>query len=79
MMRRRDRDQEVWVGSDSLLHTVCIFCDEEHTGQLYADLHDQMMKCRERANPRKRGDLEAYTVRELNRPARPAVIPPMAS
>lgn len=75
MMRRRDRDQEVWVGSDGRLHTVCIFCGLEHVGDIYDDLHNQMMKCRERASPRKRGDLASYTDRELDRPARPMDVP----
>ena len=64
------------MGLDGLLRTVCIFCGRKHTGEIYDDLHNQMMQCRERASARKRGEFEAYTEWELDRPARPAVIPP---
>jgi len=43
----------------------CPFCDLEHIG-LWDEVDEQIMKCRDRVSPRKRGDLAAYNPDEFN-------------
>lgn len=45
----------------------CPFCDHVHAGEFWEDVDEQIMRCRERAAPRKRGDLAAYDPEEFSR------------
>lgn len=44
----------------------CPFCDRMHEGEFWDEVDKQVMVCRERVSPRKRGDLAAYDPDEFD-------------
>lgn len=45
----------------------CPFCDRMHEGEFEDEVDEQIMACRDRVSPRKRGDLAAYDPDEFDR------------
>ena len=49
-----------------IIRIPCPFCDRMHTGEFWDEVDEQVMACRDRVSPRKRGDLAAYDPEEFN-------------
>ncbi len=49
------------------IRIACPFCDRMHTGDFLDEIDEQIMACRDRVSPRKRGDLAAYDPDEFDR------------
>lgn len=45
----------------------CPFCDRVHTGEYWDEVDEQVMDCRDRVSPKKRGDLLAFKPGEFDR------------